>query len=107
MSATHDPPPLEQLLAHRAWVKALARRLSRDEADADDLEQDAWLSAVRTPPRAGDGLRAWLAAVLRNRSRERHRGDVHRTGEQLRPARLARRHERRFLGRLPAPSSER
>src|SRR5260370_310211 len=41
-----------QLLQHSAWVRRLARGLVRDDALADDLGQEAWLAALRPPPRA-------------------------------------------------------
>lgn len=54
---------LEALLSHRAWVRALASALAQP-ADADDLEQEAWLAALERPPE-GIAPKAWLATVLR------------------------------------------
>lgn len=66
----------ETLLAQRAWVKALARSLVKDEADSDDLEQQAWLAALRAAPSAVRHPRAWLATILRREvSAERRRED--------------------------------
>jgi len=76
---TSHAPPLEALLAHRAWVRALACRLADNAVDADDLEQDAWLAAARARPHDGIGIRAWFAKVMRNRAAERHRLEVRRT----------------------------
>ena len=54
---------LEELLAHRAWVRRVARALVLDESRADDLEQEVWLRALRAEePRSP---RAWLGTVLR------------------------------------------
>jgi RNA polymerase sigma-70 factor (ECF subfamily) len=54
----------DELLAHRDWVRRVARALMGDDAAADDLEQDVWLLAARAErPRSP---RAWLGAVLRN-----------------------------------------
>ncbi|MCE9637957.1 MAG: sigma-70 family RNA polymerase sigma factor [Planctomycetes bacterium] len=78
MSADHATPPLEALLAHREWVRSLARRLTDNAVDADDLEQDAWLAAANARPRDGVGIRAWFAKVMRNRAAERHRLDSNR-----------------------------
>ena len=61
--------PLDALLAHRDWVRALARRLVADENDADDVEQETWRMAVERPPRHAESLRSWLATVVRNAAR--------------------------------------
>ncbi len=68
---------IEQLLAHRAWVRALARRLVSSDAEADDVEQDTWLAALRSPPREGR-VRGWLAKVVHNAVRQRARSDGRR-----------------------------
>ncbi len=91
----------ERLLAQTAWVRRLALSLSRDEASADDLVQDALAAALRRPPpdAASEGaLRAWFASVTRHLAihrtrtdsrrieRERHaaRPELERTQERLR-----------------------
>src|SRR5262249_45007568 len=51
--STWSSRPLDSLLAHRQWVRDLARRLCADESAADDLEQQTWLSALRRPPQGG------------------------------------------------------
>ena len=78
------PPPsaaelerTERLLAQSGWVRALARKLVRDPHRADDLAQEACLAAIRDGPRP-EGLRAWIAAVLRNLVREDTRSAAHR-----------------------------
>lgn len=53
----------ETLLADAAWVRRLARGMLGDEHLADDVAQEAWLSALATRPRS---LRAWLRKVVRN-----------------------------------------
>ncbi|MCE9638473.1 MAG: sigma-70 family RNA polymerase sigma factor, partial [Planctomycetes bacterium] len=72
------PVPIDELLAHRDWVRGLARALVRDANDADDLAQDAWQRALRNPPRAGGSVRSWFATVLRNRASELRRNDARR-----------------------------
>ncbi|MEW6745473.1 MAG: sigma-70 family RNA polymerase sigma factor [Planctomycetota bacterium] len=62
----HEAPSLEGLMAHSAWVRALARRLVQDESRADDIVQETWLAALEHPPQPGWGLRSWLGAVVRN-----------------------------------------
>jgi RNA polymerase sigma factor (sigma-70 family) len=69
---------LEALLRERAWMRRLARGLTGASADADDLVQDAWVSALQRPLRnPGASPRGWLATVLRNRQRN-HRRDASR-----------------------------
>jgi RNA polymerase sigma-70 factor (ECF subfamily) len=67
-----------ELLEHFAWVRRLARGLVHDETLADDLVQETWLAALRSPPRAGEPPRPWLAEVLRNAARMRFRGEGRR-----------------------------
>lgn len=70
------PPadPFDALLAHRAWVRAVARALVADENDADDVEQQTWLLALERPPRRATSLRGWLGAATRNVARKLGRG---------------------------------
>ncbi len=56
----------ERLLEHTDWMKALARSLVVDVDLADDVVQQAWLAAVKTPPRTPEATRSWLRKVLRN-----------------------------------------
>ena len=58
--------PLEQLVAHREWVRRVARALVRDETLADDLEQEVWVEALQRPPRSARSLGGWLASALRH-----------------------------------------
>jgi RNA polymerase sigma factor (sigma-70 family) len=71
-------PNMDELLQHADWVRRLARILVRDESLADDLVQDTWVAALRSPPRPGEPPRPWLAEVLRNALRMRRRGDGRR-----------------------------
>ena len=70
--------PIESLLAHRAWVRDLARKLVHDENRADDLEQQAWLAAMERPPARMDSPRGWLATVLRRAAGKERRSDFRR-----------------------------
>ena len=83
----------EVLLAHAEWVRALARRLLRDEALADDVVQEAWLAALRRPPGGVRDPGAWLATVVRNLA---HRAMRTRTRAALR--------ERHAASPAPAPT---
>ena len=62
------PPPddLEALLLHADWLRRLATCLVHDGAEADDLVQETWMAALRSPPEAGRPPRPWLARVVRN-----------------------------------------
>lgn len=75
----HPDARLEALLRHHDWVRALAHSLLADAASADDLAQEAWLAALRAPPRDAEAGRAWFRRVvlnrLRNRARESSRRD--------------------------------
>jgi len=72
---THCTSPTEeqegkqmtQLLRHLDAAHSLARCLTRNELDAEDVVQDAYLRAFSylATFRGGDG-RAWLLAIVRN-----------------------------------------
>ena len=78
MEGPAPPVPLERLLAHREWVRRVARALVRDENAADDLEQGVWLEALERPPRSGRSLRGWLGAALRHDLVDRRRSEDRR-----------------------------
>lgn len=80
-------PTIDALLAHRPWVRSLARSLVADPAGADDLEQQVWLATLRSPPRNVESPRAWLATVARNAARRLHRGDTRRQRREAAAAR--------------------
>ena len=63
--ATPDVP-LDDLLIHAEFVRGLARDLVGDDAEAEDLVQEAWLRTLRKPPRHGESLRGWFATLLRS-----------------------------------------
>ena len=73
MDANSHAIRLEELLEHASWVRALALRLVRDPGVADDVVQETWLAALRTPPEEDRNLRGWLARVVRNVVSNRHR----------------------------------
>jgi len=84
MSDTAPTIDFERLLAHREWVRAVARSLAADAATADDLEQETWLEALRAPPRNDRNLRGWLGRVVRNRARKRGRSGARRAHHERR-----------------------
>ena len=79
--------PAESLLRHRAFVRALARSLVRDEHAAEDLVQETWLTAFRRPPRSAAALPAWLARVVRTRAQNAARGEARRVSREAAAAR--------------------
>src|SRR5262245_44644127 len=87
---------IETLLQHAAWVRVLARQLVDDEASADDLVQQTWLSAIEHPPQDHGRTRSWLGRVMR-RLRYRMRRADHRR---------ARREQRAVIAELPASAAE-
>ena len=74
--------PLEMLVAHREWVRRVARVLVRDEALADDLEQEVWLEALQNPPRSGRSFGGWLAAAMRHNLLDRRRAESRRRARE-------------------------
>jgi RNA polymerase sigma-70 factor (ECF subfamily) len=74
MTARNAPPPLDELLARREWVRRFARTLAKDDATADDLAQDAWVATIEHPPRHADAPAGWLRRVLVRRAMDVARG---------------------------------
>jgi RNA polymerase sigma-70 factor (ECF subfamily) len=81
-----EPPSAaatEQLLAHTEWLRRVARALTTNAEDADDVVQQTWLAAIERPPAHAGNLRGWLATLARNlvrsrrRSRERETARTH------------------------------
>ncbi|MFN0241563.1 MAG: sigma-70 family RNA polymerase sigma factor [Planctomycetota bacterium] len=66
MNDRADALDADRLLAHAAWLRALAQSLARG-ADADDLAQETWRIALERRPASLDDsrLRGWLATVAR------------------------------------------
>jgi RNA polymerase sigma-70 factor (ECF subfamily) len=65
----------EAALPHLDAAWALARYLLRDDHDAQDAVQDAYLRALRRfDGRRGGDLRAWLLRIVRNVCMDVHRG---------------------------------
>ena len=54
----------KSLLEEAGWVRRLAHTLARD-GEADDLAQDAMVTALDKQPEARESLRGWLAEVMR------------------------------------------
>ena len=60
-----------ELLTQRDWLRRLARGLVGDPDEADDLVQDTWVAALKSPPANDAPALPWLAAVVRNTSTKR------------------------------------
>jgi RNA polymerase sigma factor (sigma-70 family) len=80
----------ESLLAEAGWVSRLAKSLVKDDATAQDLVQETWLAALKSPPLADGRLRPWLARVLLNFARQRKRGESRRAAREALAARSER-----------------
>jgi RNA polymerase sigma-70 factor, ECF subfamily len=75
MSTPHAPPetrradePFAQALAHMSQLQSAATRMTRNQADAEDLVQETYARAYASfhQFREGTNLRAWLNRILRN-----------------------------------------
>ena len=67
------------LSEHDGWLRALARAVAPDAADADDLVQETYLAALRSARPAPAKQRGWLASILRNAARQKLRADRRRS----------------------------
>ena len=68
----------DDLASHAAFLTRLARALARGPDEAEDLVQDAYLTALRHPPDPDRPARPWFAQVVRNLVRMRRRGEARR-----------------------------
>lgn len=71
-----------EALSHLPALMGAARRLTRVEAEAEDLVQDTYVKAIRARHQyqAGTHLRAWLLKILRNTFINRyHRSSLERS----------------------------
>lgn len=78
MESDNPRVTLDMLLEHREWLRRLALSVAGDANLADDLEQDAWVAAMRRPPREPGAIRGWFRQVVKNAFRQRLRGDERR-----------------------------
>ena len=79
-------PTIDDLLEHTDWLRRLARQLAGSEI-GEDLVQDAWVTSLRSPPRHGEQVRAWLRRVVHNAFLQRLRRDERRAQREQRAAR--------------------
>ena len=59
-------PAIEDLLERPDWIRNLAYSLVSDAATADDLIQEAWMSALQSPAAEIRDPQGWFARILRN-----------------------------------------
>ena len=80
------PPTVEELLAHREWLRAVARSLVLDENAVDDAEQRTWVTVLRNrgPVRS---VRGWLRRVVRSAVADERRSAARRHAREERAAR--------------------
>ncbi len=76
-------PTIDDLVAHRPWVRRLAGALAHDSHAADDLTQDAYATALAHPP-GRPGWRTWMRRVVTNRARNVHRETTRRDARERR-----------------------
>ena len=86
--------------ADRQRLLAVARRLLRTEADAEDTVQDAYLRATGARPHAPESMQAWLNTVVHNLAIDQLRR------ERLQRTYLESRARERVLGLEAEPSLE-
>ena len=72
------PDDTAALLAEARWLRSMAGRLARDQAEADDVAQDTLALALEKRPDSLGGLRPWLARVAGRVARHRRRADARR-----------------------------
>lgn len=85
-----DPDHFEALFAHGARMRSLALALSAESGDrssADDILQEAWVSAMQRPPTHMGQPGAWFARVLANRASDRRRAESARRARETAVAR--------------------
>ncbi len=76
METSLETTRVEDLLAHAEWLRRLAGRLVGPN-DLEDLLQETWKAALRSPPRGEpEDARPWLARVLRNLTHNRWRSQT-------------------------------
>lgn len=115
MSDRH-PLSAEEALAHSDWVGRLARALTDDASDAEDLAQDTWEASAKGGRELSGDLGAWLTGVLRKLSAmrarsegRRRRREVGQLGDQMTPGPdelLERLETQRLLAQLVAELPE-
>lgn len=58
----------DELMQHRDALRRMARGIIGETESAEDVVQSTFLSALESPRRSPDSLRAWLMRILRSRA---------------------------------------
>ena len=77
----------DDLLAHAAFVRALAHAALRGDVECEDVAQDAWVAGLQRAPAAPKHRRSWFARVIRHRAIDLLRGRRRRTAREHAAAR--------------------
>ncbi|MCP3920575.1 MAG: sigma-70 family RNA polymerase sigma factor [bacterium] len=85
MSAPREP--FDLLTCHGVFLRRLAGAITSTDADADDLVQDTWVTALERPPAHADGPRGWLARAAQRLNGKRRRTETRREVREERAAR--------------------
>ena len=70
--------PKDIVLENLEWIRRLAEGLLRDRGGAEEIVQETWIRARKTPPRQGQGERAWLSRVVQNLVVDTRRSEARR-----------------------------
>gem|GEM_PF-3066963 len=60
------------------FVSRLSRLLVYDRTGSDDIAQETWLAALKSPPQDNRPIRPWLKKVVLNFARKQHRDESRR-----------------------------
>ncbi|MCC7172248.1 MAG: sigma-70 family RNA polymerase sigma factor, partial [Planctomycetes bacterium] len=85
-----DPELLGLLRKEAGFARNLAKSLLFDDQLADDVVQQAWLTAIERPPAHRVSVRGWFLTVVRNLALKALRSRKRRTAREERAARLER-----------------
>ncbi|MCE9594336.1 MAG: sigma-70 family RNA polymerase sigma factor [Planctomycetes bacterium] len=78
LEPTPGRSPLDAILAEEGFIRALAKKLARDDEVANDVFQDTLLAAMKRPARPDVPVRSWIVRVIHNRVAQSHRRRVRR-----------------------------
>jgi RNA polymerase sigma factor (sigma-70 family) len=78
---------IHELLREQDFVHRLAKSLVFDQDRVDDVVQEAWLAAMRHPPRESASVSGWFRSVLGNLARRRTRDEGRRRAREQAAAR--------------------
>jgi RNA polymerase sigma factor (sigma-70 family) len=76
--------PAEELFAHARWLRGLALAMAGAADVADDAVQETWEAVLRNAPDPDRPPKPWLAQILKNFVRKRHRSQRRRAENEQR-----------------------